>query len=81
MKSLERRFNNIVKKNPLWSSYICFIEAVRGSGFSKQAVSRWFNKLVSKDDYAKADKRGILTDLVTLSNTREDNQKSGKTAT
>lgn len=81
MKSLERRFNNIAKKYPIKSSYICFVEAVRNGGFSKQVVSRWFNKLVSKDDYGQEDKKEILSDLVVLSNTREDDQKSAKTAT
>ena len=58
MKSIERRFKNIEEKNPFWSSYICFAEAIQGQRFSKQTVHRWFQKLVDKDDYAKKKKKG-----------------------
>lgn len=75
MKSLERRFKNITDRNPLWSSYVCFAESVKGERFSKQAISRWFSKLVEKSDYEKNSKKGILDHLWHLSNTREDNQK------
>ena len=49
MKSLERRFNNITKKNLYWSSCTCFTEAIEKQNFSKQTIHRWFNKLVEKD--------------------------------
>ncbi len=75
MKSLERRFNNITKKNHSWSSYICFAEAITGQKFSRQTIHRWFNKLVEKDDYDKKDKKAILSHLWDLTNDLEDNQK------
>lgn len=75
MKSLERRFKNISEKKPLWSSYICFAEAVRGRRFNKQTIHRWFNKLVEKDDYARNEKKGILKHLCNLSNAPEDDIK------
>lgn len=78
MKSLERRFKNIAEKNPVWSSYICFAEAIKNQHFSKQTISRWFQKLVNKDDYARKEKRAILSHLDNLSNTLEDNKKSRK---
>lgn len=68
MKSLERRFYNIAEKNPNWSSYICFANAIKGRGFNKQTIHRWFQKLVNKDDYARNEKRAILTHLENLSN-------------
>ena len=80
MKSLERRFNNITEKNPNWSSYTCFAEAVKGRGFSKQAISRWFNKLVEKDDYAKNEKRAVLGFLIDLSNPVRTTGNEGKSA-
>ncbi|MDD5552070.1 MAG: hypothetical protein PHI88_02870 [Candidatus Pacebacteria bacterium] len=67
MRSLERRFNNIADKNPFWSSYICFSKAIDGQKFSKQIISRYFNKLVSKEDYNRSDKREILRQLFELS--------------
>ena len=75
MKSLQRRFNNIIKMNPYWSSYICFTEAVIDQRFSRQTVHRWFNKIVDKNDYDKKDKKIILSHLLNLSNGLEDNQK------
>jgi hypothetical protein len=79
MKSIERRYNNITEKNPNWSSYTCFAEAIKGQSFSKQVISRWFNKLVEKDDYAKKEKRAVLGFLIDLSNpvrTTENRDKS-----
>ena len=75
MKSIERRFNNIKKDNPYWSTYICFAEAIKNQNFSKQTLHRWFNKLVDKNDYSKSDKRAILSHLDALTKYAEDNQK------
>ena len=66
MKSIERRFANIQRLNPMWSSYICFAEAIKGQGFGKQAIHRWFPKLVEEDDYAKSEKRQIIKHLLSL---------------
>lgn len=75
MKSLERRFNNISKKNPNLSSYLCFVEAVRGQGFSKQTIHNWFSQLVDKEDYNKTEKRALLEHLTNLSNVIEEGIK------
>ena len=66
MKSIERRFNNISQKKQGWSTYLCFAEAVKGQKFSREAIHRWFNKLVDKDEYSLKDKKKILTNLVSL---------------
>ena len=68
MKSIERRFNSIAEKKPNQSSYMCFAEAIKGQGFSKQTMHRWFQKLVDKSDYAKGEKKGLLENLEKLSN-------------
>ena len=75
MKSLERRFRNILNKNPFWSSYICFAVAVTKQKFTKATISHWFNRLVDKNDYSKKEKKGILKHLCNLSNTRDDGIK------
>jgi hypothetical protein len=75
MKSLERRFNNITEKNPKWSSYICFTEAIKEQNFGEQIIHRWFNKLVDKNDYAKNEKKAVLRFLVGLSKTPRGRQK------
>jgi hypothetical protein len=67
MKSVKRIFNKVKKRNPLWSDYICFAEAVRGKKFSRKTIVRHFNSLVDKGDYAKGEKKDILKFLVELS--------------
>ena len=73
MRSIERRFKKFTKRNPYWSSYVCFFSAVQGQNFSKQAIARWFNKLVDKDDYCSKEKRAILTHIYTHTKPAEDN--------
>jgi len=66
MKSLERRFYNISQLNPVWSSYICFVEALKDQNFSKRIISYYFNRLVEKDDYDRTDKKRILSHLFSI---------------
>ncbi|MEK7071988.1 MAG: hypothetical protein AAB849_01985 [Patescibacteria group bacterium] len=80
MRSIERRFNYIATRNPLWSSYVCFAEAIKRQRFSRQAIHRWFLKLVKKDDYDPQDKKAILAHLENRSSWPEDNQKSTQTS-
>lgn len=68
MKSIERRFNAMTAKYPNHSSYLCFAKAVDGQEFSKQAIHRWFNQLVDKEDYVRKEKKAILAHLCALSN-------------
>ena len=37
-------------------------------------ISRWFNKLVEKDDYDKKDKKALIQHLVNLSKTSEEHR-------
>lgn len=67
MRSIERRYNEIKKKNPYWSSYICFCETIRNKRYGEQTVAQWFNKLVDIDDYDKKEKREIIHFLKNLS--------------
>lgn len=66
MRSIQRRFKKIIKRNFLWSSYVCFAEAVKFQQFSKGAIHYWFNRLVDKDDYSKKEKRNLLKHLCNL---------------
>lgn len=78
MKSVERRFRNIAEKKPFWSSHICFAEAIKGQKFSRQAIHRWFQKLVDKDDYARSDKKAVLAHLENLTNPLRTTEIKGK---
>ncbi len=77
MKSLERRFNNISQLNPYWSSHTCFAEAVKNQNFSRRIISYYFNKLVGKDDYDKADKKAVLGYLISLSSNSKNRDEEG----
>ena len=75
MRSLERRFRKIQKKNLYWSSYYCFAEAVKEQNFSRQAIHRWFYKLIDENDYFKDEVKQLLSQLRKLSKCSEDNKK------
>ena len=71
MKSLQRRFNNVrdKKKNLYLSDYLCFVLTVIGQNFSRPTISRWFNKLVDKDDYALSERKKIVDHLLFITKT------------
>ncbi|MDD5639280.1 MAG: hypothetical protein PHR47_00540 [Candidatus Pacebacteria bacterium] len=66
MKSLERRFQNIAKRNPNFSSYLCFAKAIEGQQFNKKTIRFWFQRLVDKDDYITKEKGSLLKHLDSL---------------
>ncbi len=72
MRSIERRFKNFQTKSGGLSSYMNFAQAISGQGFSENNLSRWFNKLVEKDDYDKKDRKQIIKNLVLLSKPSEE---------
>ncbi len=79
MKSVEARFKRIQKQNPSWSSISSFCEAVARQNFNPVIISRWFNKLVDKDDYLKSDKKYIMNYLRDITKPCEACQKLGQT--
>lgn len=69
MRSIKARYLGIQKRYPeLYSSYICFARAIKEQKFSCETISKWFNILVEKDDYAQKEKRGVVKHLHYLSN-------------
>lgn len=80
MKSLKRRFNNIAERNPNWSTFTCFSEAICGQGFSGQDTRRWFHRLVARDDYFTREKKEILAHLDSLTKRLRTTRIGGKTA-
>ena len=63
MRSIERRFKEMEKKNPFHSTYINFGRAISCQGFSGKVIEFWFNRLVDPDDYDKRDKKTLLAQL------------------
>ena len=70
MRSIQRRFDNFQKKNPNLSTYINFAKTVRGQRFSRYAISKWFNRLVDKDDYSPKDRNQLIGELTKLAEER-----------
>lgn len=58
MNKLKDRFLENQIKNPLWSDYICFANAIRKSD-NYSEVTKIF-ELVDKGDYSRGDKEEIL---------------------
>lgn len=79
MKSIQRNFNATKAKYSDWSSYACFAGAVKGKRFGREAIRRWFNKLVEKGDYARSEKKAMLENLERLSNPMRTPENQGKT--
>jgi len=71
MRSIKRRFDNIAEKNPYWSSYLCFAEAIKNRSFSKGIIRKHFNRLIEKNDYSMTEKREIINYLYQLSISKE----------
>ncbi len=78
MRSIERRFTNLKEKNSNLGDCINFVKAIRGQNFSKDMISRWFNKLVDKNEYDASDKKALISQFMDASRksetTPEDNQ-------
>ena len=66
MRRMTEKFNTIQKRNPLFSSYICFAELVRGQKMTQRSLVRHFHNLVEKDDYAKNEEEEIIDHLMSL---------------
>ena len=80
MKSIERRFKKISEKNPYWSDNTCFAVAITGQNFSRQTITKWFNKLVDKNDYGKNDKKEIRAFHESLTKELEESIKPTQVA-
>ncbi len=61
--NIEKRFFNIEKENPIWSSYLCFVETIRKQSLNKNKVRRFFLKLVDKNDYEEDEAEEIINYL------------------
>jgi len=60
-------FYDIQRLNPYWSDWICFCEVIKGKKYLRRpTITRWFNKFVDRDDYAKKYKSELLGFLFSL---------------
>jgi hypothetical protein len=67
-----KEFQEISQFNPLWSSWVCFCEVIKGrKNLSKKTIKKYFKKLVDKDDYAPDEKKELLEYLYALTSNPE----------
>ncbi len=76
MRSVERRFAEFQKASKGHSSFVVFGRTIKGQGFTKVSLGKWFNRLVDKGDFCLSDKRRILKHIWAL-NMTVDTQKQG----
>lgn len=69
MKSIAARFRVQCATNPNLGSLICYTRAIKGQGYTKRFISKWFNTLVERGDYSLKDKKTLILWLVQASNT------------
>jgi hypothetical protein len=72
MRTIEKPFKDLQRKQPMWGDYICLIEAVRGRKFSHKAIRKALLKHVSPEDYDKRDTGALVYQLHVASNLVED---------
>ena len=68
MRNIKSRFEEITKKYPDHSTFVCFGRAVKGQKFSPRFISQNFNELVDKDDYDRSEKKELLKHFLSLTN-------------
>lgn len=66
MRNLKARFMHREERNPGWSSWTCFADAIMGQNFNRKILREHFNNLVDKNDYEKKDKMQLLKYLYLL---------------
>lgn len=57
---MKERFKELQEKNPNLSSAMVFVKLIKGKGYSKGIISKWFSILVDKEDYLRMEKKAIL---------------------
>ena len=68
-------FDTIQDKNPGLSTLICFSKAIAKRKYEPEYVTKWFKKLVDKEDYEHRDREEVLTWLqkyTTSNSTKKD---------
>jgi hypothetical protein len=69
MKTIERRFLAVRKRNVNLGDYPTLYKAVKCAEFKETTISKWFSILVSKDEYDLQDRRQLVKQLTEASST------------
>lgn len=74
MKSIQIRFNKLVEKYPHRGLYSCLTLLVNGKGLGRQTITKLFDELINKEDFAK-NERGELIDYLLKLQTKKTAKK------
>ena len=69
MKTIERRFLSVRKKNQNLGDYSTLFRAVKEQSFKRITISRWFSILVDKNEYDLSDRSQLVKQLSEASQT------------
>ncbi len=69
MKTIERRFLSVRKKNQNLGDYSTLFRAVKEQNFKRVTISRWFSILVDKNEYDLSDRSQLVKQLSEASQT------------
>lgn len=74
MKSIQIRFNKLVEKYPHRGLYSCLTLLVNRKGLGRQAITKLFDELIDKEDFAR-NERGELIDYLLKLQTKKTVKK------
>lgn len=57
--TIQTQFDECMKREGV-STFIAFVRSVKGRGFDRYTIGRWFSKLVEKDEYARRDRDKLI---------------------
>jgi hypothetical protein len=65
---MKEKFKELTEKYPSLSSAMIFSKLVKGRKMQRSEITKWFGKLVDKEDYDKMDKNELRLFYYKLSN-------------
>ena len=82
MKSIQQRFLKTEERFPRYSTFVNYSLGVEGLKVTDKSLSKWFKRLVNKDDYDKADFKKLLRWVASKTTLRmhENEGKRAKTS-
>jgi hypothetical protein len=60
VRTFDVLFAETKKKYKRWSSYLCFCKTIADRKMTREDVTKWFKKLVNKEDYDKKDAKTLI---------------------
>lgn len=78
MLSIKYKFEEVKRRNPDLSDYVCFCRAITSEKFDMGAIRKNFNSLVKKSDFLDTPKKLIFQQMSELTKTPRADHIRGK---